>query len=143
MRAGVAGVRATEAMARSRGTSLKAFSLKYVALGAIVAVLTAFVLSGIIGLIIYQGWLSESLSPTTMSVASFVSLFFGAVYAGRRARSAGWAHGALTGLLYLSVITLTGYVVFDQVAPAIVLAKNGLLGLALGAVAGTVGINVG
>lgn len=138
MRAGAAGVQAPRAAAKPR----EGLSLKYIALGAVVALLVAFILSGVVGLVMYQGWLSESFSPLVMSVASFVSLFVGCVYAGRRAKVAGWAHGALTGLLYTTLITITGLAVFDQLAPALILAERVGLGLALGAVAGTVGINI-
>jgi putative membrane protein (TIGR04086 family) len=117
-------------------------NLKYVALGVVAAFLVAFVFSGIIGLVMYQGWLSEAYSPLVMNIVSFFSLFLGALYAGRRSGTAGWAHGALTGFLYITVISGLGLAVFGQLAPILALLGRAGLSVLLGAVAGTVGINL-
>jgi len=127
---------------RSVARPKESLNLRYVTLGVVAAFLLAFVLSGIIGLVIYQGWVSEIYSPLIMSLVSFTSLFFGAVYAGSRAGTAGWAHGALTGLAYIVIVSIIGLLVFDQLAPVMVLAGRLGLGVGLGAVAGTVGINL-
>ncbi len=117
-------------------------NLKYVVLGVVASFVLAFVLSGVTGVIIYRGWVSEVHSPAIMSVVSFASLFFGALYTGRRAQTAGWAHGALTGLAYVATVTVIGLLVFDQLAPVLVLLERGGLAAVLGALAGTVGINL-
>ena len=117
-------------------------NLKYVVLGVVAAFLLAVVLSGIMGVVMYQGWLSEAYSPLVMNIASFASLFFGAVYTGRRASTSGWVHGGLTGLFYIVTVTVIGLLAFDQLAPLVVLLERAGLGLILGAVAGTVGINL-
>jgi len=117
-------------------------NLKYVALGMVLAVLSAFILAGVVGLIIYQGWLSEAYSPLAMNVVSFLCLLLGAVYAGRRAGRLGWAHGGLTGLLYLVAVSALGLVLFDQLAPWLVLLERLGLALLLGALGGTVGVNL-
>jgi len=117
-------------------------NLKYVLLGVLTALVLAFVLSGVVGVIIYQGWLSDIHSPITMTVVSFVCLFAGGVYAGRRAGRAGWVHGALTGFLYLVLVSIIGLLVFDQLASVVVLLQRLAVGVALGAVGGTVGINI-
>jgi len=116
--------------------------LKYVALGVVMAFIGAFILSGVVGLVMYQGWLSEVYSPLTMNIVSFACLFFGGLYAGRRAGTLGWAHGGLTGLFYLAAITALGLLLFDQLAPLLVLLEKLGLGLVLGALGGTVGINL-
>jgi putative membrane protein (TIGR04086 family) len=117
-------------------------SLKHVGLGVALAFTLAFVLAGIVGQVIYQGWISEALSPLLMSLISFTSLFAGGVYAGRRARFAGWAHGGLAGLVYMVAVAGIGLAVFDQLAPPVVLLERVGIGLTLGAVAGTLGINL-
>ena len=132
------GLERSRAMARPR----ESLNLKYVALGVVAAFLVAFVFSGLVGLVMYQGWLSEAYSPLVMNIVSFLSLFLGGLYAGRRAGTAGWAHGALTGFLYITVISGLGLAVFNQVAPVLVLLGRAGLSVLLGAVAGTVGINL-
>ena len=132
------GLERSRAMARPR----EGLNLKYVALGVVAAFLVAFVFSGIVGLVMYQGWLSEAYSPLVMNIVSFLSLFLGGLYAERRAGTAGWAHGALTGFLYITVISGLGLAVFNQVAPVLVLLGRAGLSVLLGAVAGTVGINL-
>jgi putative membrane protein (TIGR04086 family) len=117
-------------------------NLKYVLLGVLTALILAFVLSGIVGAVMYQGWLSEIHSPLVMTAVSFLSLFLGGVYAGRRAGRAGWAHGALAGLFYLVLVSILGLLLFDQLAPVMVLLQRLIVGAALGAVGGTVGINI-
>ncbi|MCL6548692.1 MAG: TIGR04086 family membrane protein [Alicyclobacillus sp.] len=127
---------------RSVARPKEGLNLRYVTLGVVAAFLLAFVLSGLIGLVMYQGWLSETYSPLVMSIVSFTSLFFGGIYAGSRAGTAGWAHGALTGLAYIVIVSIIGLLVFDQLAPVLVLAGRLGLGVGLGAVGGTVGINL-
>lgn len=127
---------------RVRTAARPGLRVKYVALGVVVAFVVAFVLSGIVGFVMYQGWLSESYSSLVMNIVSFSSLFVGGLYAGRRAGSAGWAHGALSGLTYVLVVTLLGLAIFDQLAPLVVLLGRTGLAVLLGAVAGTVGINL-
>lgn len=111
-------------------------------MGTVAAFFLAFILSGVVGLVMYEGWLSEADSPLIMNIVSFASLFAGAVYAGRRVQAAGWAHGGLVGLAYVACVTILGLIVFDQLAPTLVLCERGALALFLGAVAGTVGINL-
>ncbi len=139
MRAGVEGIRG---VTRTIAKPSEGLNLKYIAFGVITAFFLAFILSGVIGLVMYEGWLSEVYSPLVMNIASFASLFAGALYTGRRAGTAGWAHGGLVGLFYLAIITLIGLAMFDQLAPVLVLCERGGLAIVLGAVAGTVGINL-
>lgn len=134
-------MRAALERTRSAPRTAERLNLKYVALGVVVAFLFAFVMSGLVGLVMYQGWLSEFYSPLIMNIVSFFCLFLGGVYAGRRAGRAGWAHGALTGLSYLACVSILGLLVFDQLAPVLVLFERAAVGVALGAVGGTVGIN--
>ncbi len=115
---------------------------KHIALGVVASFVLAFILCGIVGLVMYEGWLSEAYSPLVMNIVSFASLFAGAIYAGRRAGTAGWAHGALVGFLYMALVTVLGIVIFDQLAPGLVLLERGTLAVAIGAVAGTMGINL-
>lgn len=117
-------------------------NLKYIAFGVIAAFFLAFILSGVVGLVMYEGWLSEGYSPVVMNTVCFASLFAGAIYTGRRAGTAGWAHGGLVGLCFIAVVTLVGLTIFDQLAPLLVLCERGGLAVVLGAVAGTVGINL-
>jgi putative membrane protein (TIGR04086 family) len=131
-------------MARARASvrTREGLNLKYVVLGVVAAFLLAFVLSGVIGLVIYQGWLSEIHSPLVMNIVSFLCLFLGGVYAGTRAGTAGWAHGALTGAVYLVLVSILGLLLFDQLAPWLILLQRVVLGVLIGAVGGTVGINL-
>lgn len=139
MRAGAERMRGAVRVASRPSEGL---NLKYVALGMIGAFFLAFILSGVIGLVMYEGWLSEAYSPLVMNIVSFASLFAGAIYTGRRASTAGWAHGGLVGLAYILVISILGLAVFGQLAPVLVLCERGGLAVLLGALAGTVGINL-
>lgn len=129
--------------ARAVARTNEGLNLKYVALGVVASFALAFILSGVTGVAMYEGWVSEAYSPLVMNIVSFFCLFVGSLYAGRRAGTAGWAHGSLTGILYLVMVSVIGLLAFDQLAPALVLVERGALGVLLGAVGGTVGINLG
>lgn len=136
-------MRAGMERARAATKTREGLNWKYIALGVVLAFAAAFALSGLVGLIIYQGWLTEAYSPLVMNVVSFLCLFVGGVYAGSRAGMRGWAHGGLAGVLYLGVVSALGLLLFDQLAPSWVLAQRLVLGLLLGAAGGTLGINIG
>jgi putative membrane protein (TIGR04086 family) len=134
-----AGYERARVMTRPR----EGLQLGCVLLGVVLAFMTAFVLSGVVGLVMYQGWLSEVYSPLVMNIVSFFCLFLGALYAGRRAGVLGLVHGGLTGLLYIIAVSILGLFLFDQLAPLLVLAQRTVFAVLLGAVGGTVGINIG
>lgn len=136
-------MRAGVERARAATKPREGLNWKHIAVGVILAFVAAFALSGLVGLIIYQGWLSEAYSPLIMNIVSFVCLFLGGVYAGSRAGVRGWAHGGLAGLIYLGVVSALGLLLFDQLAPGWVLAQRVAFGVLLGAAGGTVGINLG
>ncbi len=134
-----AGYERARVMTRPR----EGLQLKCVLLGVVLAFMAAFVLSGVVGLVMYQGWLSEVYSPLVMNIVSFFCLFLGALYAGRRAGVSGLIHGGLTGFFYIIAISILGLLLFDQLAPVLVLVERTVLAVLLGAVGGTIGINIG
>ena len=115
------------------------FLLRAVFTGWLVALLVGAILAGLLAVILLTTTLSEVYLPHLINGLGFVSILAGSIVAARRARSLGWLHGCLTGLLFI----LAGYgislLVFSPVPP---LATPRLVFAALtGGIGGVLGVN--
>lgn len=82
----------------------------------------------------------ESSLPSFTYSINGLALLVGGWFAGRKAKQRGWLYGGLTGILYVGIILLIGFLAFDtamRVQPLLFI----LCATGLGAIGGIFGVN--
>ncbi len=77
--------------------------LRAVFTGWLLALLVAVMLTALLALALLKTGLSELYLPHLVNGLGFVSILAGSMMAARRARSLGWFHGCLTGVLFICI----------------------------------------
>ncbi|MDR6226356.1 TIGR04086 family membrane protein [Desmospora profundinema] len=83
---------------------------------------------------------AESSLPYFTYGINGIALLAGGWCAGRKARQKGWLYGGLTGILYVGIILLIGFLAFDTVMRVQPLLFT-LCATGLGAIGGIFGVN--
>ncbi|OYD09902.1 TIGR04086 family membrane protein [Paludifilum halophilum] len=109
-----------------------------------VAVVLGLVLAGsvITALILRFTSVPESSMPYFTSTVNGIALLTGGWMSGRRAEQRGWLYGGLTGILYVGIVFVVGFLAFDtaiRVQPVLLT----LCAAGLGAIGGIFGVNTG
>ncbi len=121
------------------GPRLRAMSILT---GVAVAYALSLTAAALMGLAMFRVRIPDPTVTLLMSVVSYLSMMGGGVVAGRRAGTLGWLHGGLTGLGYVAIaLVLTG-TLFHGITGLGSTAGRLVAGFVLGAVGGTVGVNL-
>ncbi len=116
------------------------FLLRAVLTGWLVALTAGTILTGLLTLALLTTSLSEVYLPHLINGLGFISILLGSMMAARRARSLGWLHGCLTGLLFIVAGYGISLLFFAPVPP---LGTPRLLFAALaGGIGGVLGVNM-
>ncbi len=113
-----------------------------VASGLIWAFLLTLVLSAVMAALIFTTSISETTLSRFLEGGGLFSLFVGSAYAARRAGSLGWMHGGMVGALYILLSSLLGALFSPVQITLAMVGKRLALGAVLGAIGGTVGVNL-
>jgi putative membrane protein (TIGR04086 family) len=113
-----------------------------VLLGIIVGYGVSILAAGLLGLLMFRINIPDPTATSVMSIVAYLSMLAGGIYGARRAGHAGWAHGAFIGAGYVAIGILLGSII-SPVGHTLssALARLGL-GSILGAVGGTIGVNL-
>ncbi|MDQ7792832.1 MAG: TIGR04086 family membrane protein [bacterium] len=102
----------------------------------------AVVAAALIGFIMFRIRIPDPTVTVIMSVVSYAGMAAGGLFGARHAGTLGWAHGGLTGLGYVIIgLVLASLLLPGSQALVPSMARLGL-GFALGAIGGTVGVNI-
>ena len=110
--------------------------------GVVAGFLFAVIATSIIAVIYVRTSLSEAPLPWIISSVNLLSMATAGLVAGRRAQTTGWLNGGLAGFGFAFAAILISYALFPQAVPLLVAAERLGLGLGLGLVGGTVGVNL-
>jgi putative membrane protein (TIGR04086 family) len=114
-----------------------------VLLGIVAGYGVSILAAGLLGLLMFRLNLSDPTVTSVMSIVAYLSMTAGGLYGARHAGNSGWAHGACIGAGYVAIGILLGNII----SPAGHTAASALgrlgLGSLLGAIGGTIGVNLG
>lgn len=110
--------------------------------GVIVSYILSIILFLILGILMALTRIPETSLPTVVVVLSVISIGFGGAFTAKKARTAGWVNGGLTGAVYVAVILVMGMLF----VPHFALTGNVLLrivvGFGVGMIGGIFGVNL-
>lgn len=96
----------------------------------------------IIGALIFKIFdLTKELIPSVSLWISMIGICFSGIFAAKNAGNKGLLHGALTGILFISIINIFSLIVFKTDPLSNTLYKL-FIGLAVGILGGVIGINL-
>jgi putative membrane protein (TIGR04086 family) len=96
----------------------------------------------ILSLLLFATGMKEASLPLYTFILHAVSLWFGGLAAGKRAKSKGWSTGGIVGVIYAIIVILVAFLGFNKgvsLSTAVFLAGSFLAGSA----GGMVGVNSG
>lgn len=110
--------------------------------GLAVACGLTFAIAAIFALLVLWGGLGEGVAELGAYYAGILCLAAGAAAGARAARSAGWLHGAAVGLAYVALASIVSVLALGTDLGLGPLVLHAGLGLAAGALAGILGVNL-
>jgi len=110
--------------------------------GVLAGFLFAAVATGILAVVYVRTSLPESPLSWMVSSVNLLSVAIAGLVSGRRARTTGWLNGGLAGFCFTFLAILLSYVLFPQAIPILAAAARLGIGLGLGLLGGTVGVNL-
>jgi len=113
-----------------------------VARGILNAYLLTLVLFLMLGGILYFTKMSEDIIPTAVVVLSALSIIISGINATRDIDHLGWLHGGLIGFLYVAVLLIVGFFIMPSMSYGVSTVVDFVLGFAVGALAGVLGVNL-
>jgi len=128
-----------EQVKTSAGTQLRA---NPVLLGVLAALTASILLSALTGAVVYFSSLGEGVLPIATTATSMLSVFVGGAYAGKRANSLGWLHGGLSGLAFVGVLAVLGWLALPGTPVAGALGARLAYGFVVGSAGGVFGVNL-
>ncbi|MDK2878817.1 MAG: hypothetical protein PWR06_1533 [Thermoanaerobacteraceae bacterium] len=113
-----------------------------IARGTLNAYLLTLVLFLIFGGILYFTKISENIIPPVVIVLSAVSIIISGINATRDIEQLGWLHGGLIGFLYVAILLILRLFVMPSMSFGLGTVIDLVLGFAVGALAGVLGVNL-
>lgn len=116
--------------------------ISYAAKGAIFALIITLVLIIAFSLVMELTDLDDSVIQPVVQVIRIFSIVFGAAYAARRINTKGWLKGAITGFLYICLVSLISLLFGGKVSLDKIFISDTIMALVTGAIGGAIGINL-
>ena len=85
--------------------------------------------------------LTEASIPYLAFVASLLGILIGSSFVGRRIGLKGWLNGGVTGLVFVAILLIFGFIFVPDLSFGLNVFSKLFLGFAFGAVGGMLGIN--
>lgn len=116
-------------------------SFKSVVKGTIKGLILTVLLC-IVGAVIFKVFdLTKLLIPSIGWWFSLIGIFFGGISASKNAGGKGLLHGAMTGILFVVILSIINFVVFRSLSFSSLPFKL-LIGIVAGIVGGVIGVNL-
>ncbi len=110
--------------------------------GLMRAYLLSLMLFLISGLGITYTSIGENAYPMMTSVILIISIAYAAIYVAVKLRAKGWLHGAVVGIVYITLIVLLSSLFLQDFAFDRFILYRYLVSIAAGSVGGMIGINI-
>ncbi len=121
---------------------LPAIDPKALLSGVLTVAILSIILSLVMASVIYFSELTEELTMMVLSYTGFAVIAVGGAIASRKARTRGFVHGGMVGVIYILITAALSVLIFPS---ALVLSEvflKVLLGFTIGALGGVIGINL-
>ena len=96
----------------------------------------------ILALLVTYTRLSEGIVPMVTQVIIIAGLTISGAGAAMRAKSRGWLYGVICGILFIGIVVIVSWVAVDGFTFDKYVLSKVLLGVAVGAIGGMIGINL-
>ncbi len=120
----------------------KNFYIGFILRGLIFGFLLSLICFLIISIILSFSSISESIIKPSSYIIMVVSIVIASGYTSRKVDKNGWLYGAITGLLYVIILTIAGMITSGGFSLEQIMISRVLMGLIAGTIGGILGINL-
>lgn len=110
--------------------------------GLIRAYVLSLILFMVSGLVITYTSIGENVYPILTSIILIISIAYAAIFVAVKLGVRGWLHGAVVGIIYISLIVLLSKVFMDDYILDRYVLYRYIISIATGTVGGMIGINL-
>lgn len=118
------------------------FSIWLILKGMIFAFLFSLICFLILSLILTFTNISESIIKPASYIIMIISIVVGSGYVAQRVDKRGWMHGAITGLLYIIILSIMGILTGGGMVLGQLFFSRIIIGIVAGGIGGILGINL-
>ncbi|MEW9121272.1 MAG: TIGR04086 family membrane protein [Thermotaleaceae bacterium] len=110
--------------------------------GIIAAYIFSLVVFFVMAILITYTNMSESIMPTATSIVLVISIIISGTYSGRKLKRRGWLNGAFTGLIYILLMFVVGWMFLDGFTFDRWALYRAITALVSGGIGGMIGVNI-
>lgn len=120
----------------------KNFSIGYILKGLVLGFLFSLICFLILSIVLSLTSVSENIIKPSSYIVMIISIVIASAYVALKVDKNGWLYGAITGLLYIIILTIISMIAIGGFSINQILISRVLMGLIAGAIGGILGINI-
>lgn len=118
------------------------YSIRLILKGMVIAFLFSLISFLILSLLLTLTNISEGIIKPTSYIVMIISIVIGSGFVAQRIDKKGWMHGAITGLLYIIILTIIGIFTGEGLVFGQLFLSRIIIGIVAGGIGGILGINL-